>query len=192
MRNRPPFASVVPVVPSRRLAIGSLLGFAAATLAFGGRERAAVAESPELATPESRAQIAQAVQALEPFLTSLAGASRPIARGAPGTLEHAILAYAPKRPWAVAEGTLPAARPGGCPPEMASVGGRFCVDRWEGSLAVRGEGGALEPWPHHQTPAADRVYVARSAPGVLPQAYVSGAQAEAACKQAGKRLCQPV
>jgi formylglycine-generating enzyme required for sulfatase activity len=75
---------------------------------------------------------------------------------------------------------------------MASVGGRFCVDRWEGSLVVRGDDGATSPWPPHEIPAGNRAFVARSASGVLPQAYISGAIAGAACKRAGKRLCHAV
>ena len=38
---------------------------------------------------------------------------------------------------------------------------------------------------------AGHVYVARSVAGVVPQAYVSGAQALAACRQAGKRCARP-
>ena len=34
--------------------------------------------------------------------------------------------------------------------------------------------------------------LAKSVAGVRPQAYVSGKQALAACKEAGKRLCAPV
>ncbi len=147
------------------------------------------AASPESVPPECRAQVAAALSALEP---ALASPGRALARGAPGTIERSILAYAPPRLWAVSEGALGSPRVGACPAEMASVGGRFCVDRYEGSLLVRTAEGHLAPWPAHQTPAGDRAYVARSAAGVLPQAYVSGAQAEAACQGAGKRLCHPV
>jgi len=173
-------------VVGRRALVASLVAVATVVVAASPTARA---QNPDDASPESRAQIANAVRTLEPLL---AAPGRSVARGAPGTIEHAILGYAPQKPWAVAEGALPPVRGGACPSEMASVGGRFCVDRWEGSLLVRTEGGGMEPWPHNQPPMPERVYVARSAPGVFPQGYVSGAQAEAACKAASKRLCQPV
>jgi formylglycine-generating enzyme required for sulfatase activity len=81
---------------------------------------------------------------------------------------------------------------------MALVADRFCIDRWEASLAQRDGGGGeaaerrLVPWPPYQSPAPGHTYVAQSAPDVIPQAYVSGAQAERACAAAGKRLCEPV
>jgi formylglycine-generating enzyme len=148
---------------------------------------------PATAAPESRAQIAQAVRALGPFLQE---PTRALPHGAPGTIEHAILAYAPQRAWAVTEGALlapslvPAAS--ACPSDMSNINSRFCVDRYEGSLVTKTADGTLEPWPHNQPLAADTVYIARSIGNVLPQGYISGAQAEQACKQAGKRLCQPV
>jgi formylglycine-generating enzyme required for sulfatase activity len=75
---------------------------------------------------------------------------------------------------------------------MASVFGRFCVDRYEASLAVRGDGGKLTPWSPYASPEGGRVYVAQSVAGVVPQGYVSGAQAARACEAAHTRLCQPV
>ena len=75
---------------------------------------------------------------------------------------------------------------GPCPKEMVSIG-RFCIDRWEAHL-VRGE---AEPvmHPHYERPAKGEVYRAVSAPGVFPQAYINRVESEAACRQAGKRLC---
>ncbi len=68
----------------------------------------------------------------------------------------------------------PAAAP--CPAGMA-LAGDVCVDRWEAHL----EG---------QSPyAVPEAGVARTAPGAVPQAYVSGDVAAAACAAAGKRLC---
>lgn len=75
-----------------------------------------------------------------------------------------------------------------CPAEMALVGDRVCVDRWEASVVrlERGKEVALSPYA-----ALDDVsgYRAVSRPGVVPQGYVSGAQAESACRASGKRLC---
>jgi hypothetical protein len=82
-----------------------------------------------------------------------------------------------------------AARPG-CPSGMASVLGRFCVDRWEASLDVVDRRGRTRRRhsPYHAV-ASDQLVVARSRPGVVPQAYVSRDDAARACETAGKRLC---
>jgi hypothetical protein len=85
---------------------------------------------------------------------------------------------------------------GECPPEMANVDGRFCVDRWEASLVEVLPDGRTVPWAPYgalddlpQVPGGKLRAV--SAPNVVPQAYISGAQAESACEAAGKRLCSP-
>lgn len=75
-----------------------------------------------------------------------------------------------------------------CPKGMAHVG-RSCVDRYEAHLVVRNEAGELEPHPHHERPPQGRHFEARSAPGVMPQAYISRVEAQQACENAGKRLC---
>lgn len=72
---------------------------------------------------------------------------------------------------------------GGCPPGMARVEA-YCVDRWEAALVDDASGAPLSPYAH--PPAGAR---AVSVPGAVPQAYVSGTQAAAACAAAGKRLC---
>ncbi len=66
--------------------------------------------------------------------------------------------------------------PEGCPAGMAQIEGT-CVDRWEAHLAGQ------SPF---EVPTAG---VARTAAGVIPQGYVSGDVAAAACAAAGKRLC---
>jgi formylglycine-generating enzyme len=43
--------------------------------------------------------------------------------------------------------------------------------------------------PHSERPAPEVRYAARSASGVMPQAYVNRFEAQAACVAAGKRLC---
>jgi formylglycine-generating enzyme required for sulfatase activity len=63
-----------------------------------------------------------------------------------------------------------------CPPEMALVGD-VCVDRWEGTIADHSP---------YEVPDGGE---ARSVAGVVPQGYISGEVAEAACEAAGKRLC---
>jgi len=75
-----------------------------------------------------------------------------------------------------------------CPPGQAPVsGGSFCIDRWEAFLVELGDAGE-RTWSPYFNPG-DRTVVARSAPGAVPQGYVSGDQAAAACARAGKRLC---
>jgi hypothetical protein len=91
------------------------------------------------------------------------------------------------------EGQLRPASPGGvCPSEMASIEGRFCVDRWEGSLVeVRADGSEVA-WPPFGVIDEHRNLRAVSVPNVYPQAYISGAQAARACAASGKRLCAPL
>jgi hypothetical protein len=139
------------------------------------------AEVPERAPSECREQVAAALRALRPMLHAQC------------TLESAILAYAPGRFHAVDEGALPQARASGaCPTGMADVGRRFCIDRWEGSLVEKRADGTEAPWSPFVSPEDGHVYIARTAPNVTPQAYVSASQAQAACRAAGKRLCAPV
>jgi hypothetical protein len=75
---------------------------------------------------------------------------------------------------------------------MADVEHRFCVDIYEGSLDELAAEGAASAHSPYASPDDQHMYIARSVAGVVPQAYVSGAQAQAACAAAGKRLCQPV
>ena len=76
----------------------------------------------------------------------------------------------------------------GCPVEMARVG-RFCVDRWEAHLVTLGADGTEQPHAHNERPSASERYQARSTPDSFPQAYISRVESEAACRNAGKRLC---
>lgn len=116
-----------------------------------------------------------------------------LAPGSRGTLAWAIASHAPKVHAPVAEGALPAALAGAsCPDDMANVDDRYCVDLFEASLVEIAADGTTTPWPAVQTPDPARTYRAESAEGVVPQAYISGAQAAAACGAASKRLCQPV
>lgn len=83
----------------------------------------------------------------------------------------------------------PAAPPPPCPADMALVG-RFCVDRYEGHLVTVSESGERSVHPHHERPQAGARYIAQSAAGVFPQAYISRVESKAACEAAGKRLCR--
>jgi len=79
------------------------------------------------------------------------------------------------------------APPGPCPAEMALVERdalRFCIDRWEASNDTL-DGAEWSPYE----PVTGVDVIARAEAGVVPQAYISGDQAEAACLAAGKRLC---
>ncbi|MBX3131562.1 MAG: SUMF1/EgtB/PvdO family nonheme iron enzyme [Polyangiaceae bacterium] len=98
------------------------------------------------------------------------------------SLSSAPVASAP--PVAKTSATVAPPRATPCPPEMAHVG-KNCVDRWEAHL-VAADGGAH---PHTARPERGVTYTAKSAPDVMPQAYVNRLEAAAACEQAGKRLC---
>ena len=76
---------------------------------------------------------------------------------------------------------------GGCPPGMARVA-TYCVDRFEASLAEVTERGALVAWSPYFNPGT-RVMRALSIAGAVPQGYINRTQSEAACTNAGKRLC---
>jgi hypothetical protein len=93
----------------------------------------------------------------------------------------------------VVEGRLPSPVDGAtCPPEMANVDNRFCIDRWEGSLVEVEADGSEHEWPPFDRVEAGRALRAVSRPHVYPQAYISGAEAAEVCASAGKRLCAPV
>jgi hypothetical protein len=103
-----------------------------------------------------------------------------------------------RKSYAVAEGELrPRVVGATCPPEMADVDGRFCVDRWEAMLVEVHPDGSVVRWsPYGSVDDAtlcDGCFLrAVSVPDATPQAYISGARAELACTAAGKRLCAPV
>ncbi len=80
-----------------------------------------------------------------------------------------------------------------CPPDMASIDDRYCIDRFEASLVEILPNGDERPWSPFD--ALDRgsnrpVVRAVSAQGATPQAYISEVQAKAACARSGKRLCK--
>ncbi len=77
-----------------------------------------------------------------------------------------------------------------CPPDMASVDDRFCVDRFEASLVEVLSNGEERTLSAYET-VEGRVVRAISERGVVPQAHVSGKEAAQACTLSGKRLCKP-
>jgi len=158
-------------------------------LVFGtGLAGHAVASSMEEAPGPCRAQVLTAIAAIAP---AYEGRTRKVASGQPGSIEAALRGYAPARFHPATEGTLSAPRPNAsCPEGMANVLGRFCVDRWEGSLVEKTPDGGERAWSPYEVPAKDKSYVARSAKGVVPQGYISAKTAEAACHASGKRLCE--
>lgn len=75
-----------------------------------------------------------------------------------------------------------------CPDDMALVGAT-CVDRFEASLDVIDDGGAVLAEHPANKPVGKARVRAKSVRGVLPQAYISQREAAAACENADKRLC---
>ena len=71
---------------------------------------------------------------------------------------------------------------------MQLIDGAFCIDRFEASTAEIGQDGSTLPYSPYQSVAGHRVK-AVSQKGVIPQAYVSRNEAEAACRESQKRLC---
>lgn len=172
--------------------LGALLGLGALPALAALATSLGHAAPPESVPAESLAQVNRALRQLEP---AFAGRTRRVPASDAGSIEHAIASYAPPRPHAVDEGALPPVMAGArCPTDMALVGSRFCVDRYEGSLVEKLDDGTTRPHSPYQTPSPQDgiVYVARSVAGVVPQGYISASQAQGACKAAGKRLCQPV
>jgi hypothetical protein len=76
---------------------------------------------------------------------------------------------------------------GGCPPSMVRVD-TFCIDRFEASLVLVDASGPIGSWSPFHEPRANRV-MAVSLRDAVPQGYISGTHAGAACAEAGKRLC---
>jgi hypothetical protein len=92
-------------------------------------------------------------------------------------------------------GDRPLAMNGLCPPDMASIDDKFCVDKYEASLVEIMSNGDERAWPYYQAPdqvGSGHTYRAVSEKGVYPQGYISEKQAIEACGRSGKRLCKPV
>jgi hypothetical protein len=76
-----------------------------------------------------------------------------------------------------------------CPSGMADIEGRFCIDKYEGTLLEILPNGDERPWSPYLPVEAKKVR-AVSEPGVAPQGYISAVQAARACSESGKRLCR--
>jgi sulfatase modifying factor 1 len=85
-------------------------------------------------------------------------------------------------------GPPPAERHAPCPSDMELVLGRVCVDRYEASTLEIVDGGSLLAHSPYLPVKGLRVK-AVSQKHVVPQAYISGNEADAACRESGKRLC---
>ncbi|MFI5299713.1 MAG: formylglycine-generating enzyme family protein [Polyangiales bacterium] len=80
-----------------------------------------------------------------------------------------------------------------CPSDMALVAAdevRVCVDKFEASLVETVDGKERAYSPYLPVEGHDVKAISRA--GTVPQAYISRDQAEVACRNAGKRLCEPV
>jgi hypothetical protein len=151
------------------------------------------AAKPEDAPAESRAQVDNAQRVLAPFF---AGRTRAVSSQGPGSIESVLASYAPLRFHPVSEGSLPAPQQNAtCPEGMALIGGRFCIDKWEATIELVAPDGTARSHPANEAltqPPSGYLYRARTSANVLPQSYISGREAEAACAVAQKRLCEPV
>ena len=108
-------------------------------------------------------------------------------------------AYAPSRAALVArtlrddeqpeQSPLITGRLGSCPSGMATIGGRFCIDRYEASLLEILPNGEERPFDAFSA-IEGHVVRAVSEQGVYPHGYISEIQAKDACSRSGKRLCK--
>jgi formylglycine-generating enzyme len=87
------------------------------------------------------------------------------------------------------EGDRPLMNNGLCPPDMASIDDRYCVDRYEATVLEILPNGDERPFSSYE-PLEGHVLRAISEPDVYPRGYISAVQAEDACARSGKRLCK--
>ena len=75
-----------------------------------------------------------------------------------------------------------------CPPGMVAIEETYCIDPFEASLVEMLDKGVERPYPFYLTVDGKKVRAVSRA-GAVPQGYISGAQAQAACRASHKRLC---
>jgi sulfatase modifying factor 1 len=78
--------------------------------------------------------------------------------------------------------------PGPCPADMVLIDDGPCMDAYEGALELWSGGAWVARSPYEALDSGERVRAVSRA-GLVPQGYISGDEAEAACLEAGKRLC---
>lgn len=83
---------------------------------------------------------------------------------------------------------------GPCPSGMleeSADSGVFCIDRYEGAIAIREADGGYATYPHEKPVDGLDASALRAVPAdhAYPQGYISQEQAAAACASSGKRLC---
>jgi formylglycine-generating enzyme len=88
------------------------------------------------------------------------------------------------------DGDRPLLNNGLCPPDMASIDDRYCVDRYEDSLLEVLRDGTERPFSSYDSLKGHTVR-AVSESDVFPRGYISAVQAAEACGRSGKRLCKP-
>ncbi len=89
------------------------------------------------------------------------------------------------------EGLTEADGTGGCPSGMIVIPDStkpFCIDQYEAELMLEDSAGTESSWSPYFNPGTMTVR-AVSLAGAVPQGYISGLQASAACVASGKRLC---
>jgi sulfatase modifying factor 1 len=134
-----------------------------------------------LTSAAGRVEAQAHLEAVQPVLAS--GALPGVAR-----LNFAATAEIPVDQL-LAAGDRPLAMNGLCPPDMASIDDKFCVDKYEASLVELMSVGSERAWPYYQ-PTEGHAVRAVSEKGVFPQGYISEKQAVEACGRSGKRLCK--
>jgi hypothetical protein len=194
------------LTPSRRVGIvalpGLLVGFALLTgLGWRAVARYATPYTAEAASgagpvgsSETRAGLMRLGAAYEsgsfsaetragrfPGLRSEGAQSFFVGRTNPGVTPLEVL---------LGDGDRPLLNNGLCPPDMASIDDRYCVDRYEASLLEVLPSGEERPFSSFDSLDGHTVR-AISESDVYPRGYVSGVQAAEACARSGKRLCKP-
>jgi len=107
-----------------------------------------------------------------------------------GTLATLLLGAQPTSNSTVSDSTVPispvtASR---CPDDMQLIADTFCIDRFEASTAeIMPDGKVIAHSPF--LPVTGLRVKALSQRDVIPQAYISRNQAQAACLESNKRLC---